>query len=609
MTVQFIQSIAIVSLLLAALPAAADPPPPTVQAIQVPLIEWDLPAIMDSQPGAMVVDTLGQDKNRVWFVTRLGDPPRLFRFDPPKSLLKGSAQWTSWELSQTGGTGFSGGLRKLRPSYDRRYVFVRTQNSLQRIDTQDCDSGSQTCTRTVWLDQVLDPEVFSVSDVAVDDQNHVYTATSPTMDPASGYIQRLTPGPAVDAPVNVTRWNVGGGAGFCESTSTSTPCAAGIAVRPNNRNLVYYSEPGTNSIGELNVSTNKVRRWSLALLGVEVTEPRQLHIDPGGKIWVVTGSGHVVSLDVSNNRMTKHQMPLGNLNDPFGVAPDDDVVGYTASDAAANRVGMVHPKGTAMYVPPTTPVGVDANPFPVEVKPERAPFLSNTVPPNRKVVDGQIVTKSDGIFVEAFIGTNGNDSQMPLGITPNKGKAEGTFFYAVGLNSTVLEPSSSCPAGCGADRIGFVRLHLKEKVKHPRDDDDPDDGYTGPVDGGHHWGEFDDDDDDGIENEYDTTSRENVQAGDPAPLGGGQSVDYPVTTSATSLALIGTSTADDPLAQIGVDIYNAAGSLVATSPPTPGLAVATVLLPAPGNYKVRVRNYGALPITQTPKFLVREPWN
>jgi hypothetical protein len=100
-----------------------------------------------------------------------------------------------------------------------------------------------------------------------------------------------------------------------------------------------------------------------------------------------------------------------------------------------------------------------------------------------------------------------------------------------------------------------------------------------------------------------------VQVFEDAPaIGGGQAIDYPVTTTATSRALIAASTAGDPLAQIGIEIYNPAGLLVATSAPTPGVAVAPVLLPVAGNYRVRIRNFGLLPITQTPKLIVREPW-
>jgi hypothetical protein len=331
----------------------------------------------------------------------------------------------------------------------------------------------------------------------------------------------------------------------------------------------------------------------------------------------VTGSGHLVSLDPCSNRMTKHEIPSSNANDPFGVAPDDDVVGYTATNLA--KVGMLHPKGTAITVCPMT-VCIPPTTECVTAVAERAEVASDVVAPQRKVVHGVVTSKADGTFVEAFIGgadsigplTNpapGNDSMMPLGITPVRAKAEGTFFYAVGQSADVL-----------ADRIGFVRLQPREKMKHGRDDDDCDDGWDdgrnhdGP-DGHHghphhsHDTDANDNDDDGFDNDYDTPAHENVQTIDDAPaLGGGQFVEYPVTATATSLAIIATSKADDPLAQIGIEVYNPAGLLVATSAPTPGLAVAPVLLPVAGNYRVRIRNFGLLPITQTPKLIVREPW-
>jgi len=58
-----------------------------------------------------------------------------------------------------------------------------------------------------------------------------------------------------------------------------------------------------------------------------IAQPRMLKIDRSGKIWVNTGSGHLISLDPNTNRMTKHQIPgLGtndsSTNDPWGVAPD-----------------------------------------------------------------------------------------------------------------------------------------------------------------------------------------------------------------------------------------------------------------------------------------------
>src|SRR3954470_6607113 len=71
------------------------------------VIEWDLPAGMDFSPGAVAVDTRGEDNNRAWFVTRFGTPEdtpagrKVYRFDFGPSLMKngGAARWTSWDLA------------------------------------------------------------------------------------------------------------------------------------------------------------------------------------------------------------------------------------------------------------------------------------------------------------------------------------------------------------------------------------------------------------------------------------------------------------------------------------------------------------------------------
>src|SRR5437016_217090 len=276
----------------------------TVQNKTAHIVEWNLPAMADASPGAMLVDTRGDDNNHVWFVTRLG-VPRVFRLTPPGSLMRASAQWTSWELNENSGT--TGGLKKIKGSRDRRFVFVRSATSIQRIDTQSCDAT--TCQRTTWLDQ----DTFNVSDLTVDDWNNVFTTaaaatTDPTAtpDPSQSYVQRLVPGPAPQGTVataTVTRWMVGGGAGFCallpDRTTTSFPCVSGVAAMPSVHNLIYYSEPGgqdgVGNIAELNTSTNTVRRWSLAALppdaqGGIVQQPRQLYIDRSSRIWVITGS-------------------------------------------------------------------------------------------------------------------------------------------------------------------------------------------------------------------------------------------------------------------------------------------------------------------------------
>ncbi len=587
------------------------------------IVEWDIPALGDLEPGAITVDAHGKDNNRVWFLTRTG-AQKAYRFDPAKSLMKGWAQWTSWQLSLTF-TPTTGGLKRLKPSDDRRYVFVRTADNIQRIDTQKCTSGTlktelepaapPTCELTVWRDQ---PSEQNVSDLAVDAMNRVFTTATPTVpeigfDSDSSYVQMLTPGPAPvateTATVKVKRWRVGGGAGFCQNAGFGGACLSGIDVYSSKyKDLVYYSEPQGNHIGELNVATNIVRRWSLAK--VNGFEPRQLNIDRHGRIWVVTGSNHVVSLDPKTNAMTSHKVPVepamdGTVeSDLFGVAPDDDVIGYTNAGFTQNKVAMVFPKGNAVYVAPTRETLYPFYEY-VQVTSERSISESDSVRPQGKIAPVTVTPKKDGTFVEARVDEarcttdwcSPVTSQSPRGITPNRGKAQGTFFYTVGFSDAI--------------RIGFARLPHKERIKHGRDDDDCDDGEDRTKHSGWHDHDShkDDEDDDGVDSKHDTrTAREDAETGETAALGAGGTAEYAITASATSLAVIANVASDDPLAQVGVDMYNALGALVATGVSVGGVAVAALPAPSAGTYKVRVKNHGLAPINHTPTLVVREPW-
>lgn len=588
---------------------------PAFQVRTAHLIEFNIPAKIDASPGAMVVDTRGEDNNRIWFVTRLGTQ-RVIRVNPAKSLMKGAAQWTSWELAQDSFT--TGGTKKIRASHDRRFVFVRTAMSLQRIDTQNCMPATAltpaTCERIEWQDQIPP----NVSDLAVDDYNDVFT-TGVVGDPlspnlAQSYVQMLPPGPVpantATGSATVTRWTVGGGAGFCADlgrTTTSFPCLSGIDTWPGSRSPIYFSQPegcvdGLGAIAELNTSTNTFRQWCFTTLPADengpVQQPRQLKVHPSGIVWVVTGSGHLVSLNPRTNEMTKHAIPAGVAADPFGVAPDDDVIGYTDAEVGNPRVAMLLPRRITVVVSPNK-IPAPRNDVTVTVFGERANVDSGTVAPQAFVVPANVTSKGDGVFVEALVGGNGgHDSESPLGITPAKWKGQGAFFYAVGL------------PGDGSDRVGFARLPNAQKVKHPRDDDDTDDGCCSPTPPpGWHNSDVGDTDDDGQGDEIDTpTANEKATIGDPTPLNPGQSVDYPVTASSTTLALLALAAADNPLGQITVEIYNALGALVAGSVTAPGAASSTLMLPAPGSYTVHVKNWGAFAISQTPTIVVKEPW-
>jgi hypothetical protein len=331
----------------------------------------------------------------------------------------------------------------------------------------------------------------------------------------------------------------------------------------------------------------------------------------------VTGSGDLVSLDPCKNTMTVHELPDTINADPFSLAPDDDVVGYTAS--LANKVGMLLPKGRTYCIQPSAPVCVTKTTicrFPAVTSPSTC--NANTVCPIGKTVAAQVTKKDDGTFIEAKIDTevdvngaptgNPDRSLNPLGITPVRSKAQGTFFFTVGNNT-----STSTTA---VDRVGFIRIPVREKIKCARDDDDENDGWEGEH-GWHDWhGHADgDDDDDDVDNAHDhhdareRDARENDTTQDDGVLAGGASKDYTMVTTPTSLAIVALTTATDPLAQIEITVLDSRGLLVGKSLPTPGVAAVEVLLPAAGTYTCRFRNYGATSIVHLPKLFIREPWN
>ena len=594
------------------------------------IVEWDIGEPVDTSSGAITLDVHSSHSGRLWFLSRVGDV-KLYRFEPGRPIRNKLANWKSFELNQTSLT--TGGLKRIKVHRNDRDVFVRTHSSLQRINTTDCTTVLmiETCERVTWFDQVDDfgPDLVPhVSDLTTDDCNvytttAVFDATDLELLPAQSFVQQLSPcrnkknSDLVTGTTVVKRWTVGGAAGFCANALDSSPCISGVFVHPDKDYLVYFSQPGDDKIGELDVrySTNNVRRWDLKKLGAEVDEPRQLEVDDDGIVWAVTGSGHVVRLDPYKNRMSKHQMPAGVLADPFGVAPDHGVIGYTNSAADQNKVAMVFPKVNAVYVPPVKAT-VPPRDVPINFIVEDANTVKGTAAPMKDTVHAEITDKNDGFFVEGVISDAG--STVPLGITPDKSKKVGTYFYAVGVNTEAF-----------TNRIGQIVLPFKNrKHGHGRDDDDHDrDGKRDDVDddddddGKKDVDDDDDDDDcvpdhsdwdddnDGIDDKDDRKDRkEDRYTREEESVGGGQSVDYPTAVATGNLLFIATATAADPTALLSVEVYNPAGQLVASTLPTPGVAVATVPTPTAGNYNVRVKNLGQTPTAMATGVLTAINW-
>ena len=608
-------------------------------------IEWDLPGQVDNLPGAILVDMSG-DQNRVWFVTRVN--PSVYRVDLKSGKKVSNAPWLSWQLDS--GQGLSSGLRRVKASKDRRFVFVRTTSALQRIDTGDCknepfpelsDPLARTCTRTVWINAAVQPpdttplndNPFVGSDIALDDYNNVFAAVSAVetpgdfhANPAKSFIERVNPN---SKAYNVTRWYVGGGVGFCPTADLSNPCLSGVAINDDRKGLVYYSEPvggpdGAGAIAELDPVRNTIRRWPFSKLNYGSTdparEPRQLQFDSDGTVWAVTGTGHLVRLDPKRNRMSKHASPAlqpGDFSDMFGVAPDNGIIGYTDNSSVQNNVAILLPANNFVSVYPDVQYDVPRKTFTNPGDPGRSLQSSGFAVPRTKKLETLRTPTKDGIFVEAATNSNFNDSMNPSGITPDRSAPVGTFFYAIGSNSTLI------------DRFGRIRLpkdkgHARierddddcddDGKRHDADDDDDDDGKKDQYDSdSDNDGELDfsdtDDDNDGVEDSFDTpNNKESKQTSAEEVAAGGYALDE-FTVNAGTLLTVVSASSSNVLAPVSVEILNSAGQVVASSLSSPGSAVLTWTPPATGGiFTLRVKNQGTTLSTMSTKILSRELW-
>ena len=398
-------------------------------------VEWDLPLLEGAGncPSSIGAVTRPPTGDPVYYVTngicfseshnnpgRLG--PVIVRFVPGTPLATGLATWRAWNLG--GPIDATGGLKVTR---DERVAFVRTGREIIRVNMT-------TNVLTHWTD-VDSGDPLAFSDLAMVERCggyyiDVYSANN-------GVIQRLTVQNGSNT-ASVKRWNVSGGAG--------DQYLSGVAYFAGN-GRIYFSEGASNNIGELDPNTNKVRRWSVSAADPTMpTGPRQISIDTQGIVWVVTMSGHLVSLNPCTNDMSAYFIPgnggilsPGAAANPFGIATSGGVVGFTESDS--KKVGMLIPNkqtGTvtpsSMTVTPTTPPNIAGSPEVINRD-------YGDVMPDAK--SGQVGQHTDidplGEFVEVTTPDTGN---FPMGIFRDVERPVGNFWFVQLFSGEGDEPNN-----------------------------------------------------------------------------------------------------------------------------------------------------------------------
>jgi hypothetical protein len=436
-------------------------------AAQLPtadFIDWDLPQLAGAGqcPSAIGAVTLPPTGDPVYYVTRCpgpsrnkdnntpsGDPagvprigPALLRFFPGTPLGFGQASWRAWNLGNiiestvvdeaAPALGPTGGMKITR---DESVAFIRASTEIIRVKM---NSSYNNLTRWVDIAPVPDPDnpgstIFvdpsSVSDLALVERKYCnvnYIDVYTTHNAASGgVVQRLTVQNG-GTTATVKRWNVG--------TVGAPEFLRGVAYFSGN-GRIYFSDAALDAIGELDPNTNKVRRWSLA--PVLAAMPRQISIDSKGIIWVITGSGHLVSLNPCTNDMASYMIPGGTLFS-FGLGTSGGTVGFTQGDN--NIVGMLIPNKTPLPVSPTTPAPVSYTTTCLTGATETVFKDTGFVDPVRSDNVPVVPSNVDGEFLQAMLPREGN---FPLGIFRDVERCVGNFYLLVTLGASPTDPDNN----------------------------------------------------------------------------------------------------------------------------------------------------------------------
>jgi hypothetical protein len=599
---------------------ASSPSSTVPQTVQTELVEWDITSMTDIVPGALSVDDRSSSNNsKVWFVTRAGET-RLYRLTPGLNMKHDRAAARSWDL----GAQLTGGVR-VRHSDDGRWAFVNVDKSGSLLDGPGgavvaVDTSNNT--RVTWANR---PVSDKISDVAVDAREgnaSVYTA-APFYDATdfpgfAGVVERLKPGNAQlksgkwVVPAQVTRYPVGGGAGTCDDTGAGAPCIPGIAVDRRRGAPIFVSEPAftfvngsKGAIAEIDpksvscptqpsATCVRVRHWPLP---AGTSGPREIRIDDTGKLWGITSSGHLFSIEILKNgdsaRVTVHN-PQGPIDpeDLFAVSPNGGVIGFT--DSNNNEVSVLVPdrnstpiNATVTYIKPITRT--------IDGQRESLAPMDHVVEPRMASAMGSAYRNpNDGSYVETNISTavststfgSPNPSFTPTGMAADGNWKSGAFFYGVTFAD-------------GSNRIG----HLAVKIGRDKDIDnrrgDHDFDHDGKKD------EDDDDvDDDGISNasdmDNDNDGIADVMDDDKNDDGIEDTYQAPghrETKRSDAVSMLAVIEATTVTAPLSIEILNDDGLVVLSTPAALGKAVATAVPALPGVYTVRVKNAGLTPVT------------
>jgi hypothetical protein len=648
--------------LLTPLPGAC-----TFQAIETRLLEWDLNQMGDLVPGALVVDDQSNSRHsKVWFVTRNGDT-RVYRFTPGRNFKKDAAEAKSWPLGvlQTGGV-------RLRHSNDGRFVFVNT-NQVPAVENPPVGSAGLVAvdtsdnTRITWTDR---PASGQISDVSVDTRggaNNVFTAApryfqDPVADPAAfdgvdGVVQRLRPlqpklvGGKWVVPAEVTRWLVGGGAGTCvDEFGAASPCLPGIVVDRRRGHPIYVTQPdfvnkdfSVGAIAEIDPkpvtclddpygTCAKVRHWPLP---PAVASPRQILLDDTGRIWGITSTGTLFSLDVDKSydkgTVTIHD-PLGLSENLFAVAPDGGSIGFTDSSEAESKVTVLFPQRNAKPVYPKVTIVKSVTRRIDGIREQAYPKAHSIEPRVATAMGDKYTNVGDGTYVETRVSTgvattgSTAPSFSPTGMAPDGARKTGSFFYGVAFS---IDPESTSGDSERTNRVGHLEVPVdpEKETDYRKDDDDYDDDgdgddYDKDDDNDGYGDDVDDDDDndctpdamdkdhdnDGLYNDEDSKSHRENKRTDRGSMAPGEAKSYDMEWNANSVAMLAVVEAADLTTPLSIEFVDPNGVVVLSSPPVLGKAVVTATPALPGLYTVRVKNRGLKSTTYKTTLIGKQIW-